>query len=44
MVSVVQKDLDERGIARARCVSDAQPVSRREVADLMEAHDRVWHW
>jgi len=44
MVSVVQKDLDERGIARARCVSDAQPVSRGEVPDLMEAHDQVWHW
>ena len=43
-VYVVQEDLDERGIAPARCVSDAQPVSRREVADLMEAHDQVWHW
>jgi len=43
-VYVVQDDLDARGIARARCVSDAQPVSRHEVADLMEAHDQVWHW
>ena len=43
-VYVVQEDLDARGIARARCVSDAQPVSRADVADLMEAHDQVWHW
>jgi sulfur transfer complex TusBCD TusB component (DsrH family) len=43
-VYVVQEDLQERGIAPARCVSDAQPVSRGEVADLMELHDQVWHW
>lgn len=43
-VYVVQEDLDARGIVHARCVSDAQPVSRRDVADLMEAHDQVWHW
>jgi len=43
-VYVVQEDLEERGIARARCVGDAHPVSRGEVADLMEAHDQVWHW
>jgi sulfur transfer complex TusBCD TusB component (DsrH family) len=41
---VVQEDLDERGIARARCVADAHPIPRREVVDLKEAHDQVWHW
>jgi hypothetical protein len=43
-VYVVQEDLDERGIARVRCVADAHPLLRREVVDLMEAHDQVWHW
>lgn len=43
-VFVVQEDLDERGIAPTRCVADAHPVSRAEVAELMEAHDQVWHW
>jgi sulfur relay protein TusB/DsrH len=43
-VYVVQEDLDARGIARARCVADAEPIARAEVAELMEAHDQVWHW
>lgn len=43
-VYVVQEDLDERGIAPARCVNDAHPIQRREIADLMESHDQVWHW
>jgi sulfur transfer complex TusBCD TusB component (DsrH family) len=43
-VYVVQEDLDERGITPARCVSDAVPVPRSEIADLMDAHDQVWHW
>src|SRR5437667_2455716 len=43
-VYVVEEELDERGIARARCVADALPIPRREVVDLMEAHDQVWHW
>jgi sulfur transfer complex TusBCD TusB component (DsrH family) len=43
-VFVVQEDLDVRGIPRARCVGDAEPIARRDVAALMEAHDQVWHW
>jgi hypothetical protein len=43
-VYVVREDLDERGIAPERCVGDAHPIPRREVADLMESHDQVWHW
>jgi sulfur transfer complex TusBCD TusB component (DsrH family) len=43
-VYVVQEDLEERGITAARCVSDAFPVPRGEIADLMESHDQVWHW
>jgi sulfur transfer complex TusBCD TusB component (DsrH family) len=43
-VYVVQEDLDARGIPPAGCVSDAVPVPRAQVADLMDAHDQVWHW
>ena len=43
-VYVVQEDLADRGIDRGRCVADAQPIGRDEVADLMEQHDQVWHW
>ena len=43
-VYVVREDLAERGIAPDRCVSDAQPLGRTELVDLMETHDQVWHW
>ncbi len=43
-VYVVQEDLDERGIATQQCVTDAQPIGRAEIADLLEQHDQVWHW
>jgi sulfur transfer complex TusBCD TusB component (DsrH family) len=43
-VYVVREDLEERGISPGRCVSDALPVQRREIADLMDSHDQVWHW
>ena len=43
-VYVIQEDLDERGIDRKRCVPEATPIRRAEIADLMEQHDQVWHW
>jgi hypothetical protein len=43
-VYVVQEDLEERGIDRRRCVAEAQPIAGRELVDLMEQHDQVWHW
>ncbi len=43
-VFVIQEDLEERGIARTRCVADAQPIRRAEIVDLMEQHDQIWHW
>jgi sulfur relay protein TusB/DsrH len=43
-VYVVREDLAERGISLSRCVSDAHPISRGEMVDLMESHDQVWHW
>jgi sulfur relay protein TusB/DsrH len=43
-VYVVREDLDERGIDRERCVAEAQPIAARELVDLMEQHDQIWHW
>lgn len=43
-VYVVQEDLDDRGIDKARCVVEVQPIRRSEVAELLERYDRVWHW
>jgi hypothetical protein len=43
-VYVVQEDLDERGIDKARCLAEAQPIRRADLADLLERHDQVWHW
>ena len=43
-VYVVREDLTDRGIDQGRCVVDAQPIGRDEIADLMEQHDQVWHW
>ncbi len=33
-----------RGIGKQQCVTDAQPIGRAEIADLLEQHDQVWHW
>lgn len=43
-VYVVQEDLADRGIGKHRCVAEAQPIARAEIADLLEQHDQVWHW
>jgi sulfur transfer complex TusBCD TusB component (DsrH family) len=43
-VYVIREDLAERGIALERCVTEAQPLPRAELVDLLETHDQVWHW
>ena len=43
-VYVVQEDLDERGIDKQQCVTEAARIRRAEVVELMEQHDQVWHW
>jgi sulfur relay protein TusB/DsrH len=43
-VYVIREDLTARGIAEDRCVTEAQPLGRAELVDLMETHDQVWHW
>jgi DsrE/DsrF-like family len=43
-VYVIREDLAERGITLERCVTEAQPLPRAELVDLLETHDQVWHW
>ena len=43
-VYVVQEDLDERGIDKQRCIAEAHPIRRREIVELLEQHDHIWHW
>src|SRR5262245_44889209 len=43
-VYVIREDLAARGIAEEQCVTEAQPLARAELVDLMETHDQAWHW
>lgn len=43
-VYVIREDLAERGIAEGQCVTEAQPIRRAELVNLMESHDQIWHW
>ena len=43
-VYVVEEDLAERGIDTGELVPGLKSVSRRDVAKLFAAYDRIWHW
>lgn len=43
-VYAVLDDLRERGLDGRDCVEGVRLISRREVAELFEGHDRIWHW
>src|SRR2546423_14881116 len=43
-VYAVQDDLEERGLDQAACLPGVRLLRRREIAELMDAHDQVWHW
>ena len=40
----VQEDLDDRGIRREELAEGLKIISRRELADLYDSHDSIWHW
>jgi predicted peroxiredoxin len=40
----VREDLDDRGIEQGDVAQGVQLVSRKEVADLYDSHDAIWHW
>lgn len=43
-VYAVRDDLDRRGLGEAATVVGIKIVARGEIPDLLEEHDRVWHW
>ena len=40
----VREDLEDRGIDQGDIAQGVKLVSRKEVADLYESHDAIWHW
>ncbi|HEY3138894.1 MAG TPA: DsrE family protein [Blastocatellia bacterium] len=43
-VYVVRDDIEERGIDEKNCVAGIQLIRTRDLGNLMEEHDQVWHW
>lgn len=43
-VYVVEEDLAKRGISLSELIPGIKTVHREGVLDLVENHDRVWHW
>ena len=43
-VFAAHEDLEERGISAERCVKGVQHLGRREIANLLEGYDEIWHW
>ncbi|GIW41187.1 MAG: hypothetical protein KatS3mg076_1764 [Candidatus Binatia bacterium] len=43
-VFVVREDFEERGLDEKDAIEGVQFVARRELPELFERFDRVWHW
>ncbi len=43
-VYAVEDDFTARGISLSKLISGVKTVNREGVLDLVEKHDRVWHW
>jgi hypothetical protein len=43
-VFAVAEDLDARGLGRAALLPGIERIERAKIADLVLAHDQVWHW
>ncbi len=37
-------DLEERGISEGNCIGGVQMIRSREIADLMDNYQQIWHW
>ena len=44
MVYAVREDARDRGLDPGRVVSGIEFISRTDIADLVEKHDRIWYW
>jgi len=43
-VYLVKEDLTDRGLEDEELTDGLKHVSRAELPELLEQHDRVWHW
>ena len=43
-VFALADDLEERGIAEGNCIGGVKMIRSRDVADLMDNYQQVWHW
>lgn len=43
-VFVIREDVEDRGIDPAICISNVRMIGRREIANVFDQHDQVWHW
>lgn len=41
---VVREDLEDRGISQREVTQGVKIIRRRELADLFDSHDAIWHW
>ena len=40
----VREDLEDRGIGSAELAQGLRLIGRKELADLYDSHDAIWHW
>jgi len=43
-IYVSEEDLSKRGISLSELIPGIKTANREGVLDLIESHDRVWHW
>ena len=43
-VYLVKEDAEERGLSDRDLISGIKRVTRREIPELIDQHDQVWHW
>ncbi|MEX0806891.1 MAG: DsrE family protein [Candidatus Binatia bacterium] len=41
---VVEEDARDRGLADEDLIGGIKKISRRELPELIDQHDQVWHW
>lgn len=43
-VYLVEEDARERGLLDRDLIAEVKKVKRRELPELLDQHDQVWHW
>lgn len=43
-VYVVEEDAKDRGLSESRLIPGIKKVSRKDLPELLDRHEHVWHW